>query len=150
MFDSSCVSHPLHCAFFIYCAEFEAVWQWLSIFQIEMIFDISGIHCWRFARVFKWQVTASQWHPDASEILLGHFQLENFVGRCRNWWWLNANCHERSFTELKRQLMTALMHRSYAMTIPRRFGVRYNPYTLSVEVLDNTNQMSLLASEIKG
>jgi len=34
--------------------------------------------------------------------------------------------------------------------IPRKFGVRYNPYTLSVEILDNTNQMAQYAGDIKG
>jgi phenylalanine-4-hydroxylase len=39
--------------------------------------------------------------------------------------------------------------RSFATTIPRKFGVRYNPYTLSIEVLDNTNQMAQYASDLK-
>jgi len=39
--------------------------------------------------------------------------------------------------------------RSFAATIPRKFGVRYNPYTLSVEVLDNSLQMASYASDIK-
>lgn len=39
--------------------------------------------------------------------------------------------------------------RSYAATIPRKFGVRYNPYTLSVEVLDNTRQMAGYVTDIK-
>jgi len=34
--------------------------------------------------------------------------------------------------------------------IPRKFGARYNPYTLSVEILDNTNQMAKYAADIKG
>jgi len=40
--------------------------------------------------------------------------------------------------------------RNFASTIPRKFGVRYNPYTLSVEILDNTNQMAQYAGDIKG
>jgi phenylalanine-4-hydroxylase len=39
--------------------------------------------------------------------------------------------------------------RSFAATIPRKFGVRYNPYTLSVEVLDNPLQMAGYAADIK-
>jgi phenylalanine-4-hydroxylase len=39
--------------------------------------------------------------------------------------------------------------RTFAATIPRKFGVRYNPYTLSVECLDNTLQMATYASDIK-
>jgi len=40
--------------------------------------------------------------------------------------------------------------RNFASTIPRKFGVRYNPYTLSVEILDNSNQMAQYAGDIKG
>lgn len=40
--------------------------------------------------------------------------------------------------------------RSFATTIPRKYGVRYNPYTLSVEVLDNVKQMAQFSSDIKG
>jgi len=40
--------------------------------------------------------------------------------------------------------------RNFASTIPRKFGARYNPYTLSVEILDNTNQMAKYAADIKG
>uniref|UniRef100_A0A8C6PZM2 phenylalanine 4-monooxygenase n=2 Tax=Nothobranchius furzeri TaxID=105023 RepID=A0A8C6PZM2_NOTFU len=35
--------------------------------------------------------------------------------------------------------------RKFAATIPRPFSVRYNPYTQSIEVLDNTQQLSNLA-----
>lgn len=31
--------------------------------------------------------------------------------------------------------------RKYANTIPRPFGVRYNPYTQSIEVLDSKHQI---------
>lgn len=34
--------------------------------------------------------------------------------------------------------------RKYANTIPRPFGVRYNPYTESVEVLDSKPQIERL------
>lgn len=40
--------------------------------------------------------------------------------------------------------------RNFATTIPRKFGVRYNPYTLSVEIFDNINQMAQYAGDIKG
>ncbi|XP_033470954.1 phenylalanine-4-hydroxylase [Epinephelus lanceolatus] len=38
--------------------------------------------------------------------------------------------------------------RKFAATIPRPFSVRYNPYTQSIEVLDNTKQLSNLADSI--
>ncbi|ELT91345.1 hypothetical protein CAPTEDRAFT_157066 [Capitella teleta] len=40
--------------------------------------------------------------------------------------------------------------RAFASTIPRKFGVRYNPYTQSVDVLDNPTQMTRYTSDIKG
>jgi len=40
--------------------------------------------------------------------------------------------------------------RSYASIIPRNFGVRYNPYTMSVEVLDSIPQIAHFASTLKG
>lgn len=40
--------------------------------------------------------------------------------------------------------------KSYASTIPRPFTVRYNPYTQSVEVLDDKEQLKDLASDIRG
>jgi phenylalanine-4-hydroxylase len=49
-----------------------------------------------------------------------------------------------SFEDAKEKL------RSYAVTIPRKFGLRYNPYTQTVEILDNTNQMAQMTSDIKG
>lgn len=36
----------------------------------------------------------------------------------------------------------------FATTIPRPFGVRYNPYTQSIEVLDTKNQLGSLMSNI--
>lgn len=38
--------------------------------------------------------------------------------------------------------------RKYAVTIPRDFGVRYNPYTQSIEVLDSKPQIERLVSNI--
>uniref|UniRef100_A0A8C3ADM5 Phenylalanine-4-hydroxylase n=1 Tax=Cyclopterus lumpus TaxID=8103 RepID=A0A8C3ADM5_CYCLU len=38
--------------------------------------------------------------------------------------------------------------RKFASTIPRPFTVRYNPYTSSIEVLDNTQQLKNLADSI--
>jgi phenylalanine-4-hydroxylase len=40
--------------------------------------------------------------------------------------------------------------RAFASTIPRKFGVRYNPYTQSVDVLDNTIQLTRYTTDIKG
>ncbi|XP_028809905.1 phenylalanine-4-hydroxylase isoform X2 [Denticeps clupeoides] len=40
--------------------------------------------------------------------------------------------------------------RKFAGTIPRPFSVRYNPYTQSIEVLDNTQQLRNLADAISG
>jgi phenylalanine-4-hydroxylase len=49
-----------------------------------------------------------------------------------------------SFEDAKEKL------RSYAVTIPRKFGLRYNPYTQTVEILDNTYQMAQMTTDIKG
>ncbi|XP_053572951.1 phenylalanine-4-hydroxylase isoform X2 [Bombina bombina] len=40
--------------------------------------------------------------------------------------------------------------RKFAATIPRPFSVRYNPYTQSIEVLDNVQQLKNLADNISG
>ncbi|XP_048011310.1 phenylalanine-4-hydroxylase [Megalobrama amblycephala] len=40
--------------------------------------------------------------------------------------------------------------RKFAATIPRPFTVHYNPYTQSIEVLDNTQQLKNLADSISG
>ncbi len=40
--------------------------------------------------------------------------------------------------------------REFASTIKRPFGVRYNPYTQSVEILSNTKKIMDLVSELKG
>lgn len=39
-------------------------------------------------------------------------------------------------------------HRKYANTIPRPFGVRYNPYTESIEVLNSKHQVENLMNNI--
>ncbi|KAL4233184.1 Tryptophan 5-hydroxylase 1 [Mactra antiquata] len=49
-----------------------------------------------------------------------------------------------SFEEAKEQM------RNFASTIKRPFAVRYNPYTQSVDVLDNTRCIGYLVSEVKG
>ena len=46
--------------------------------------------------------------------------------------------------------MALSFHREYAKTIPRPFSVRYNPYTQSVEVIENKNQIINLTQTIKG
>lgn len=40
--------------------------------------------------------------------------------------------------------------RAFANTIQRPFGVRYNPYTQSVEVLTNTQKIAAIVSELRG
>ena len=52
--------------------------------------------------------------------------------------------------EIKQQLKysTHLIFRKYASTIPRRFGVRYNPYTQSIELLDSKPQIEGLVENI--
>lgn len=45
-------------------------------------------------------------------------------------------------------LFNVCLHRKFAGTIPRPFTVRYNPYTQSIEVLDNTQQLRNLADSI--
>lgn len=49
-----------------------------------------------------------------------------------------------TFTDAKEQM------REFAKTIKRPFGVRYNPYTQSVEILSNTRKIMDLVSELKG
>lgn len=39
--------------------------------------------------------------------------------------------------------------RAFAATIPRQYDLRYNPYTQSVEVLDNKNAILKLAGSIQ-
>lgn len=39
-------------------------------------------------------------------------------------------------------------YRKFANTIPKKFGIRYNPYTQSVQVLDSKLQLQELANNI--
>lgn len=41
-------------------------------------------------------------------------------------------------------------HRQFAATIQRPFGVRYNPYTQSVEILSNAQKIAAIVSELRG
>lgn len=52
--------------------------------------------------------------------------------------------YTETFEEAKNQM------REFAATIKRPFGVRYNPYTQSVEILSNTKKIMDLVSELKG
>lgn len=49
-----------------------------------------------------------------------------------------------SFDDAKLQM------REFSSTIKRPFGLRYNPYTQSVEILSNTRKIMALVSELKG
>lgn len=49
-----------------------------------------------------------------------------------------------SFDEAK------MLMREFSATIKRPFGLRYNPYTQSVEILSNTRKIMALVSELKG
>jgi tryptophan 5-monooxygenase len=40
--------------------------------------------------------------------------------------------------------------REFADSIQKPFGVRYNPYTQSVEILSNTDKIVALVSELRG
>lgn len=39
--------------------------------------------------------------------------------------------------------------REYALSIPRPFNVRYNPYTQQIETLDSTHQLQVLANDLQ-
>lgn len=56
----------------------------------------------------------------------------------------NTYYYTESFEEAKDKM------RAFADTIQRPFGVRYNPYTQSVEVLSNAQKITALISELKG
>lgn len=56
----------------------------------------------------------------------------------------NAYYYTDSFEEAKEQM------RVFAEGIQRPFGVRYNPYTQSVEVLSNAQKITAVVSELKG
>lgn len=53
---------------------------------------------------------------------------------------LNETCLIRSY----------LFLRAFASTIQRPFGVRYNPYTQSVDILSNAQKIAALVSELRG
>ncbi|EDW92786.1 tryptophan 5-hydroxylase 1 [Drosophila yakuba] len=56
----------------------------------------------------------------------------------------NAYYYTDSFEEAKEQM------RAFAESIQRPFGVRYNPYTMSVEVLSNAKKITAVVSELRG
>ncbi|KAH8305133.1 hypothetical protein KR059_009393 [Drosophila kikkawai] len=56
----------------------------------------------------------------------------------------NAYYYTDSFEEAKEQM------RAFADSIQRPFGVRYNPYTMSVEVLSNAQKITAVVSELRG
>lgn len=56
----------------------------------------------------------------------------------------NAYYYTESFEEAKEKM------RAFAESIQRPFGVRYNPYTQSVEVLSNAQKITALVSELRG
>ncbi|CAH1396440.1 unnamed protein product [Nezara viridula] len=56
----------------------------------------------------------------------------------------NAYYYTDSFEEAKEKM------RAYAMNIERPFGVRYNPYTQTVEILSNAQKITALVSELRG
>ena len=41
------------------------------------------------------------------------------------------------------------VRREFAKTVPRPFSVRYNPYTQSVDILDDKSSIQRLVSDIK-
>lgn len=45
---------------------------------------------------------------------------------------------------------TSVNCRTFAGRIQRPFGVRYNPYTQSIEVLSNSQKIAALVSELRG
>ncbi|XKL61544.1 hypothetical protein PGB90_008601 [Kerria lacca] len=56
----------------------------------------------------------------------------------------NAYYYTDSFEEAKEKL------REFTNSIQRPFGVRYNPYTQSVEILSNAEKIAALVSELRG
>ncbi|XP_064489923.1 tryptophan 5-hydroxylase 1-like [Ornithodoros turicata] len=56
----------------------------------------------------------------------------------------NVYFYTESFDEAKQQM------REFAKTIKRPFGLRYNPYTQTVDVLTNTRKIANIVSELKG
>lgn len=39
---------------------------------------------------------------------------------------------------------------SFALTIPKPFSIRYNPYTQSIETINSQNQLVSIVRELKG
>lgn len=56
----------------------------------------------------------------------------------------NAYYYTDSFEEAKEKM------RAFASQIKKSFGVRYNPYTQSVEILSNAEKIAALVSELRG
>ncbi|CAI6363341.1 unnamed protein product [Macrosiphum euphorbiae] len=56
----------------------------------------------------------------------------------------NAYYYSETFEEAKEKM------REFADSIQKPFGVRYNPYTQSVEILSNTDKIVALVSELRG
>ena len=75
-------------------------------------------------RLFDPEVTASE------ECIITSFQ--------------NAYFYSESFEDAKEKM------RKYAATIRRPFGIRYNPYTQSVEVLSSAEKIAGIMSELRG
>ena len=79
------------------------------------------------------------------------FKLDHFLNLCQHK--INSLMIHTKFWNLKLHFgllcWTSIICRQFATTIPRKFGVRYNPYTLSVEVLDNMRQISYFATDLK-
>uniref|UniRef100_A0A8D1HSA5 Phenylalanine-4-hydroxylase n=1 Tax=Sus scrofa TaxID=9823 RepID=A0A8D1HSA5_PIG len=53
-------------------------------------------------------------------------------------------------TAVQEYTVTEFQPVNFAATIPRPFSVRYDPYTQRIEVLDNTQQLKILADSING
>lgn len=63
------------------------------------------------------------------------------------------NATEKSFKIIFPQMVAFTQtydfgFRNFAATIPRPFSVHYDPYTQRIEVLDNTQQLKILADSI--
>lgn len=63
------------------------------------------------------------------------------------------NATEKSFKIIFPQMVAFIQtydfgFRNFAATIPRPFSVHYDPYTQRIEVLDNTQQLKILADSI--
>lgn len=52
--------------------------------------------------------------------------------------------------KIKQSYFTTIYPRRYAENIQRPFGVRYNPYTQSVEVLSSAKRITAVVSELRG